>query len=191
LWFEHDPYDQLILIFLLSFYHRSGLPKILWIVSTDKFPGAVRFRGLGLLPPEAIRLLWKTKQQVTPEQCLEADQHWKAFTDPDKSTFHEYIKSLSNSTFPYFRSAAFRYMQEKPIAEDQLPLTQVITIKILTEKSPQQAGVLFKRVGEVEDPLPFLGDIMYWQILRQMRDDCLLDFSDESAHWGETLIHLK
>ena len=52
LWFEHDSYDQLILARCLAcFADRS--PKRLELISVDHFPGAMRFIGLGQLPPEA------------------------------------------------------------------------------------------------------------------------------------------
>ena len=190
LWFEHDAYDQFILIFILSQYHRFGLPKHLWLVTTNEFPGAVRFKGLGQLPPEGLRLLWQTKQRVTAKQCAEADQHWAAYTDPKREVFHQYVNNLTNSALPYFKIAALRQLQEQPIQKNKLPLTQQITIDLLSDSAPQSAGVLFNKVMEQKEPLPFLGDIMYWHILLQMKENRLIQFVEEPEHWPNTLVKL-
>lgn len=190
LWFEHDSYDQFILIFLLSQFHRHGLPQQLSMVTTNQFPGSVRFLGLGQLPPEGLRLLWQTRQLVTVEQCREADQHWRAFTDPDVKVFHRYISELTNSRLPYFRNAALRQIQEMPVQEGELSLTQQLTLELLSESSPQPAGRLFRNLMEQKEPLPFLGDLMYWYILLQMKEGGLIRFIDEPDHWPQTLIAL-
>ena len=187
LWFEHDSYDQFILIFLLSQYHRFGLPKHLWIVTANEFPGSVRFQGLGQLPPEGLRLLWQTKCPVTPQHCLEADQHWAAFTDPDKAVFHDYVQNLTSNALPYFKSAAQRKLQEQPIRQNQLSLTQQITIDLLTNTSALSAGSLFKKVMQ-QEPLPFLGDVMYWHILVEMQEKGLVQFVEASDHWPDILV---
>ena len=191
LWFEHDAYDQFILIFLLSQYHRFGLPENLWIVTTNEFPGSARFQGLGQLPPEGLRLLWQTRQPVTTSQCAEADRHWAAYTNRDRTMFHEHIQKLADSTLPYFKTAALRQMQEQPVQNGQLPLTQQFTIELLTESAPQSAGRLFVKVMEQKEPLPFLGDLMYWNILLQMKARGLVRFTAESDHWPETVVDLN
>lgn len=190
LWFEHDTYDQFIMIFLLSQFHRFGRPKNLWMVTTNEFPGSVRFQGLGQLPPEGLRLLWQTKQPVTSQQCEEADQHWAAFTDSNPKVFHQHIQQLSQTSLPYFKKAAWRQLQEQPIEQNQLPLTQQLTINLLTESSPQTAGRLFKQLMEQKEPLPFLGDIMYWQILQEMKSNGLIDFTEDQEDWPTILIDL-
>ena len=190
LWFEHDTYDQFILIFLLSQYHRFGLPKHLWIVTTNDFPGTVRFQGLGQLPPEGLRLLWQTKQPVTKQHCAEADQHWMAFTDPNREVFHQYVQHLTGCTLSYFKTAALRQLQEQPVQQNQLPLTQQITVDLLSGSTPQSAGQLFKKIMEQKEPLPFLGDLMYWHILIQMKENGLIRFVEESEHWPDTVVTL-
>ena len=65
LWFEHDSYDQLILIRILSLFAQTGSPKKLEIIDLNHFPGSIKFWGLGQLPPEAIRMVWNRRQPVT------------------------------------------------------------------------------------------------------------------------------
>ncbi|MCG8613436.1 MAG: DUF1835 domain-containing protein, partial [Pseudomonadales bacterium] len=191
LWFEHDTYDQFILIFLLSQYHRYGSPKHLWLVTTNTFPGSVRFQGLGQLPPEGLRVLWQGRQLITAHHCQEADQHWQAFANPNREVFHQYVHTLSTCLLPYFKTAALRQTQEQPIQPNELPLTQQITIDLLSTTTPQRAGWLFRTLTEQKEPLPFLGDLMYWHILQQMREKGLIRFVDEPEHWPDTLVALS
>lgn len=190
LWFEHDPYDQCILMFLLSQFHRTGMPGRLWLVTTNAFPGSVRFQGLGQLPPEGLRLLWQSRRPVSAGQCREADQHWRAYTDPDARVFHRYMHQLTDCTLPYFKTAALRQLQERPVAQGQLPLTQQLTLELLSEASPQKAGQLFRGLMLEKEPLPFLGDLMYWAILTEMAEKGLLRFIETSEHWPQTLVAL-
>ncbi|EAQ67194.1 hypothetical protein MED121_14744 [Marinomonas sp. MED121] len=191
LWFEHDPYDQFILIYILSFYHRFGLPNKLWLVTTNAFPGGARFQGLGQLPPEGLRLLWQTKQAVTPALCQEADRHWAAFTHPNPQVFHQYVQGLAVSHLPYFKTAALRQLQDQPIQANQLPLTQQFILELLSESGAQTAGHLFRHVMTQKEPLPFLGDIMFWHILQKMEASDLVQFADMPEHWPKTLIRLN
>lgn len=189
LWFEHDTYDQFILIFILSQLLRKGSPKHLWMVTTNQFPGSVKFRGLGQLPPEALRVLWQTRQSVSDKQLAEADQYWRAFTDSNPQIFHRLVSEMKQSSLPYFKNAADRQLLEMPLADTQLPLTQQITIEILSE-GPLAAGKLFAILMNEKEPLPFLGDLMYWHILRQMEAQALIRISRISDHWPEALVSL-
>lgn len=191
LWFEHDPYDQFILMFLLSQYSRFGSPKNLWIVTTNSFPGSSKFKGLGQLPPEGLRLLWQTRQQLDRKDCEEADQHWAAYTNPNRDVFAQHIANQKDSRFPYFKNAALRQLLEQPVDEGTLPLTQKITLEMLSDTSPQTAGALFKHITEHKEPLPFLGDIMYWHILQQMEKKELVLFAKTAEQWHDTVITLE
>jgi len=186
LWFEHDAYDQFILVFLLSYYHRYGLPKNLWMVTTDQFPGTDRFLGLGQLPPEALRLLWRNRMQIGGLECAEGDRHWKAFSDPNRAVFHRYVASLDQCLLPYFKEAALRQLQEQPIEQNDLPLTQQLTLDVLRSSGSSKAGFLFREIMEQKEPLPFLGDLMYWHILQEMQAKGLIEFTQPTERLTET-----
>ncbi len=76
LWFEHDGYDQINLSRCLAQFAETP-PRRLEMVTLDHYPGAMRFIGLGQLPPEALRLLWDKRTPVTAH-CLDV----AAATDP-------------------------------------------------------------------------------------------------------------
>ena len=49
LWFEHDPYDQLLLVKILTRLKQTGADRKVELVSLDRFPGIAKFIGIGQL----------------------------------------------------------------------------------------------------------------------------------------------
>ena len=74
LWFEHDLFDQLNLLQILSRVGRERpVPKPVSLVSIDAYPGHPHFKGLGELEPADIAALFERRVRVTPAQ-LALDQ---------------------------------------------------------------------------------------------------------------------
>ena len=167
LWFEHDGYDQLILAKLLSFYARNKVPEKLEMVSINHFPGSVRFIGLGQLPPEAIRLLWQQRQPVNRQQLNLGERIWRALGETSPLPLYDIMKSKEINVLPNMGAALCRHLQELPSARNGLSLTEQLSLEMLNEES-STAGQLFKKLATKRDPLPWLGDIMYWFILQSM-----------------------
>lgn len=167
LWFEHDAYDQLILAKLLAYFAKNAAPEKLEMVSINHFPGSARFIGLGQLPPEAIRLLWQQRQPVSQQQLKLGKQVWYALGQPTPLPLYEIIKSKDINHLPYMRGALLRHLQELPSTINGLSLTEQLTLEMLNEQS-LTAGQLFGKLMREVDPLPWLGDVMYWFILQSM-----------------------
>jgi hypothetical protein len=167
LWFEHDGYDQLILAKLLSFYARTNMPEKLELISINHFPGSARFIGLGQLPPEAIRLLWKQRQPVNQKQLKLGERVWSALGESSPLPLYNVIKSKDIKHLPNMGAALRRHLQELPSTSNGLSLTEQLSLEMLNEESIT-AGLLFKKLVTARDPLPWLGDIMYWFILQSM-----------------------
>lgn len=189
LWFEHDSYDQLILAYLLSrFYrHQQAFPEFtlpLEMICVDQVPGVEDFIGLGQLTPELLRYLWlHNKAPVTTEQLVLGEKVWLALCEADsnadgeKKGFSEKVTSLQRLAFspeplaiPMMAKALQRHLHEKPDKVTGLRLTELLTLELLTEYEDLTAGRLFGRYMSEKEPLPWLGDLMYWYILRQMAE---------------------
>ena len=74
LWFEHDLFDQLQLLDILTFVRELG-SKVEAIV-IDSFPGRVAFRGLGELTPTELASLSPSRREVSPAQLAAAAAAW-------------------------------------------------------------------------------------------------------------------
>ena len=169
LWFEADSYDQLSLSYLLHYFrYELGDAQKLELICIDSFPGIRCFRGLGQLPLEALPLLWSQRLPITPEQMHLCDRTWQALTATSPEDLWS-IATGDTSPLPVLGPALIRHLQELPWVEDGLSLTEHLTLAILAE-GPQQGQDLFQTLIHERDPLPYLGDIMYWFVLQQLLD---------------------
>ncbi|NQZ30882.1 MAG: DUF1835 domain-containing protein [Oceanospirillaceae bacterium] len=167
LWFEHDTYDQLILARILATFDSKQTPAVLEIVSLNEFPGTGRFIGLGQLPPEALRVLWSKRKPVTASHLSLGAQVWAALCCPTPLKLQKLLDDSNTEQLPFMRRAIKRHLQELPSVENGLGLCEQLILQILSDSSRTCAEIFSELTRELE-PMPWLGDIMFWQILKNM-----------------------
>lgn len=188
LWSEHDPYDQLVLIRLLAHFAEQR-PRRLELIGVNAFPGAVRFIGLGQLPPEALRLLWRQRRIVTDAQLALGRAAWQALAAPDPRPLAELAQGGA-SALPDLGPALLRHLAELPERRSGLSLTQLMTLQILREDSCT-VGEAFAILMRRREPLPWLGDLMYWSIVREMQRAASPPFLlDATGPWPQRCMRL-
>lgn len=161
LWFEHDLYDQAILIRLLD--HFRDLPDLhdrLYLLSTDHVPGVDRFVGYGQLDPIQLAGLVGQERPVTADMFDLAARAWRAFRDPDPSALAA-LTTEDLPALPYLTAAMRRHLQELPWTDSGLSLTQRLTLRAVTDGA-DTPGRAFHALHAVLEDRPFLGDVMYW-----------------------------
>jgi uncharacterized protein DUF1835 len=166
LWFEHDTHDQLILARCLARFAEAPPPR-LELISADRYPGPVRFIGLGQLPPEALRLLWSRRQTVTEQQLSAGCAIWQRLRDTDPSALASTART-GVPELPYMAEAVRRHCQELPWVGDGLGLTERLILKQLAER-PSTVGEVFRDLMLEHEPLPWLGDVMFLFIVESMK----------------------
>ena len=157
LWFEHDVTDQLSLIHLLGHYARHRRPPRLELVSIGDFPGAGRFTGLGELPPEALRMLWKTRKPVSAVQLQSGLDAWRALANPDPRPLAAIMRS-DTPALPLLARALHRHLCELPSAVNGLSLTEELALTLMAEPLPDWHGAvnLERSIGPcIETPIHF------------------------------------
>jgi hypothetical protein len=124
LWFEHDLFDQLALIQLLTWIHER-LPggKTVSLVSIGSFAGRPGFMGLGELTPGELASLLETRQRVSEPQYALAEDVWRAFREPTPEALAN-IRQRDTSALPYLAAALTRFLQEYPWTADGLSRTE-------------------------------------------------------------------
>jgi hypothetical protein len=91
LWFEHDRYDQTMLIYLLKELSRKGFSQ-LSMVTLNKYPGIEPFFGLGqLTTPQLIELFHNSNQAISDEQVQEATTGWTAYSSTNPCDIVKWI----------------------------------------------------------------------------------------------------
>lgn len=122
LWFEHDLFDQLALIRLLSRMQRRGLPKQLTIVSIDRHPEVPNFLGLGQLKPEQLAELWPRRTPLSRDALDEAVTTWIAITSADPRALPFLVKRVK--ALPFLAGAIERHLEELPDPTSGLSRTE-------------------------------------------------------------------
>ncbi|MCG8420644.1 MAG: DUF1835 domain-containing protein [Proteobacteria bacterium] len=182
LWFEHDSYDQLILARLLAFFSTSTGGHEVELICIDHYPGIDRFIGLGQLPPRALRGLWDRRAPVSQGQFALGEQVWAALGQPSPEAVQRIAKS-GTEALPQMAPALHRHLRELPWTADGLSLTQRLVLRAL-DNGPRTAGEVFATLHNNSEPLPFLGDVMFWAVLGEMGQAAQLPFEIEPASAG-------
>lgn len=161
LWFEHDLYDQAILIRLLDhFRDQPDLHDRLYVLSTDHVPGVDRFVGFGQLDPGRLAGLVGQERSVMADMFDLATRAWRAFRDPDPTGLAA-LAAEDLPSLPYLAAALRRHLQELPWTGSGLNLTQRLTLRAVAEGAETPGRAFHALYTELEDR-PFLGDLMYW-----------------------------
>lgn len=184
LWFEHDSYDQLILARCLAQFAEAA-PARLELVSAASYPGAMRFIGLGQLPPEALRLLWDARVPVAAAALQAGRAAWAALRAPDPRPLAGLARA-GVAALPLLGAALRRHCQELPWTETGLSLTEHLVLELLAER-PRRVDETYAALMLEREPLPWMTDLMIRRLVDEMRAARAPVFTGafdgEDRHW--------
>ena len=162
LWFEHDLFDQAILVHLLDRLAKRRAPGRLAIVTLDSHPSVRRFVGLGNLDAPALAELYERRMPVSPAMLAAGSAGWAALRAPTPEPAAELARTGLDA-LPYLPAALARHLRELPSTERGLGRTEQLALEAV-EAGATTAGAVFQRVQE-QEPAPWLGDAMLYAIL--------------------------
>jgi len=131
LWFEHDRYDQLMLIYLLTELSTLGFKKIA-MVSINKYPGIEPFHGLGQLTSDQLIELLKYKKEITNEQIQEAKSAWEAYQSNEPDEINHFIVN-TKQYLPFLRQSFITHKQYIPTIENGLNEVEKLSLTFVDE----------------------------------------------------------
>jgi hypothetical protein len=195
LWFEHDLFDQLLLIRTLDLlarapvqYVASGVSRIsVSLICIGEFPGIERFIGLGQLDAEQLASLYPKRKPVTTDQFALAIEAWRAFRAKDPAELHALMVRLkppfdvaqggpepvegpdatyAHETLPFLPGAIHRLFEEYPSTTNGLSRSAHAILRVL-EAGPLDAGILFPKT-QADEARPFMGDLGHFDIVRAL-----------------------
>ena len=150
LWFEHDLFDQLNLIQVLSWIRDRVPPeKTVSLVCVGSFPGRARFKGLGELTPDELASLLETRERVTEAQYTLAERAWRAFREATPQALDD-LRRSDTSPLPFLAPALKRLFQEYPSTADGLSRTERRLLQ-LADGGPVDLAAAFPRMHEGEE----------------------------------------
>jgi len=168
LWSEHDSYDQLLVAKLMDFFSdATKRPPVLKMINITHFPGVKIFNGIGQLPPEAMRVLWDMFTDVTPAQLAIGKRAWSAVCSSSPKALQNFVDS-DTAELPTMAIALERHLKQLPSKKNGLNLTENLSLQILHDKGEMDAARLFGWYTNHYEPLAFMGDTGYWNVLEDM-----------------------
>jgi RNA polymerase sigma factor (sigma-70 family) len=149
LWFEHDLFDQLNLIQLLSFIHAHvPASKPVSLICIGSFPGRPDFKGLGELNADELASLLGTRQAVNEAQYALAEEAWRAFRSPTPEAIEAFLRT-DTSALPFLSAALARFLQEYPWTRDGLARSERRLLQLAAD-GPMTLNEIFPRMHQEE-----------------------------------------
>jgi hypothetical protein len=145
-----------VLVRLLAHYATHRRPPRLELINIGEFPGAVRFIGLGQLPPEALRMLWRARKPAAPATLKLGLDAWRALINPDPRALAAIMRS-GTQILPLLAKALHRHLRELPSSMNGLSFTEEMALQLLAEEEIS-LNRLFGSLTCERDPLPGQGD---------------------------------
>ena len=166
LWFEHDLFCQINLIYLLDWFSKRSKGKTrLSLICIGSFPGVEDFRGLGQLTGEQLASLFNKRHEVTDSELKLAARAWAAYCSADPGDIARLIDE-DTSVMPFLGLALRLHVARFPSLKNGLgrienKALEMISNGVLTFKS------LFPKFSKAE-PVYGMGDSQFWCALKRI-----------------------
>ena len=163
-WFEHDLFDQALLVRHLAGFSKQGAePGQLSLICIDHFPGVEPFHGLGQLDGAQLLSLFPHRRPITAPQLELGRQAWEAFTAASPTRLQG-LADPGSSELPFLAGAVRRYLEEYPALDTGLSRTERTILEALAQ-APSSPASLFLTVQNREERI-FMGDLSFLEILQ-------------------------
>ena len=167
LWFEHDLFCQVNLIYLLDWFAARELGSTrLSLVCVGEFPGKPDFSGLGELNESELASLLDLRHEVTETELQTATAAWSAYCAPEPLALELFLND-DTSSLPYLRPALLSHLARFPSVQNGLGRIEQRGLALIEEGFTKFTD-LFSRFREWE-PVYGLGDAQLYLALQQLR----------------------
>jgi hypothetical protein len=133
LWFEHDRYDQTMLVFLLSQLIEKEF-KTLSMVSINRHSSIANFHSLSQLDDTALTELYAKKETVTIDQLREGKEVWKLYASNNPESLLKWVNDENPSFLPFLKKAMRVHFEYFPHFEDGLSTIERQTLEVIERK---------------------------------------------------------
>jgi hypothetical protein len=166
LWYEHDLYDQLLLIRLLASIARHAGPRpSLSLVSVGEHAALPRFQGLGQLSTEQLASLFETRLPIDDRTIALGNEAWATYTDSDPRLL-EALLERDLSALPFLARALRRHLQEYPGVHDGLSRTERGLLTLVQGGLAEPARV-WRQLHASED-CHYIADSWFMRLVRRL-----------------------
>ena len=168
LWFEHDLFCQVQLLYLLDWFARRELGQTkLSLISVGEFPGIEGFRGLGQLNEDQLASLFPQRQEVTQTQLQLGSRTWQAYSSPDPAELRSLLDS-DLSAIPFLKRALLKHLQRFPSTRNGLGRIENVGLELIA-RGYRNFKSLFPAFARRESEYGF-GDAQFHLELKQLAE---------------------
>lgn len=154
LWFEHDLYDQLQLLQVLSFFADEGRTDGLRLVQADEFLGHQR--------PDTILRFAAGSRPVDAAMLDFADRTWADLAMPTPEHAARGLDEPATG-LPFVAPALHRFLEELPAPSSGLSRTEAGALAAVS-RGVTRPDDLFRETLRLEEA-PFMGDLSFFAVL--------------------------
>ena len=166
LWFEHDLFCQVHLIYLLNWFAKRELGKTtLSLICVDNFSGIDDFRGLGQLNEEQLASLFPLRREISSAQLNLGSKAWQAYSSSDPSQI-EGLLAEDTTALPFLKSALFKHLARFPSVCNGLGRDACVCLELVAH-GEAEFKALFPALGKRE-PLYGFGDAQVFLELKRL-----------------------
>jgi hypothetical protein len=160
LWFEHDLFDQLQLLDVLTLARAEAVAPELIVIGS--FPGRPSFAGLGELSAGELETLWPSRRPAEAAALEAAAGAWSAFQAPEPTALREWA-NRETPELPFLAPALRRLLEELPAPKSGLSRTERHALETISAgaRTPPTSFVASQRLEDA----PFLGDTWFFRTL--------------------------
>jgi hypothetical protein len=168
LWFEHDLFCQVQLIYLLDRFAQNELGQTrLSLICINEFPGVEGFRGFGELTVEQLAALFPQRREVTQSQLDLGSRAWQAYSSAQAVGLIALVDS-DTSALPFLKGALIKHLQRFPSTDSGLGRIESVGLELIA-KGYCNFRSLFPAFGTREPEYGF-GDSQFYLELKRLVD---------------------
>jgi hypothetical protein len=185
LWFEHDLFDQLLLIRHLDWLSRNpGAASRVQLIQSDRY--------LGPMHADELAALYPGRAAVTPLQVASGTDAWRAVCADSPAALERLVSHGPQPELPYLHGALSRLVEEYPSTSCGLSRSERQILRALNEGSGTLESC-FVSTQQMEDRI-FMGDASFLHIARGLASarDPLIHFEDgwDGSAWRRASVDL-
>ena len=163
MWFEHDVFCQLNLLYLLDWFANVDLRNTeLSLVNIGTFAGHENFRGLGELSSEELASLFPQRQTLSGEHLSLGSKAWQAFQSADPTTIEKLLES-DTTQLPFLSTALKSHLRRFPAVANGLGEIERSALELVDDGSHNFEKLFPKFVSAKS--VYGLGDSQLWMSL--------------------------
>ncbi|WP_299088440.1 DUF1835 domain-containing protein [uncultured Metabacillus sp.] len=144
LWFEHDRYDQTMLMYILTQLANQHHLNIS-MVSVNSYPGISPFYGLSQLLGNQLLELFHSRKTVSSKQVNEAEAGWRVYTSSDSEEVKKWVADIDHE-LPFLLEVLTRHESYLPSAKTGLNIIESIALNAIATK-PVSFRDLFHQIA--------------------------------------------